>query len=175
MRLRAIFLDRDGVVNKVVFRDGKPSAPRALTEFEFESGVKECLAALRGAGFKLFVVTNQPDLKRGLLSSEALRGMTDRVMSGLGLDAIKVCPHDDSDKCSCRKPQPGMIVELAREHDIDLTRSFMIGDSWRDCAAAAAAGCRSIILDRSYNRGEGADLRVADLSQAVKSILGERQ
>lgn len=175
MPRRTIFLDRDGVINKVVFRDGRPTAPRQPAEFEIDEGVEESLERLRAAGFKLFVVTNQPDVARGLLSGESLRLMTDRIMAALPVDAVRVCPHDDRDGCACRKPKPGMLLELAREHGLALGESYLIGDSWKDTFAAGAAGCQSIILDRPYNREDPADCRVADLRKAVEIILGRRE
>lgn len=173
MPRRTVFLDRDGVINKVVFRNGRPTAPRQPAEFEIDEGVEESLRRLHAAGFKLFVVTNQPDVARGLISAESLRVMTDKIMATLPLDAVRVCPHDDRDGCECRKPKPGMLVELAREHGLMLGESYLIGDSWKDTLAAGAAGCRSIILDRPYNREDAADCRVADLRKAVEIILGE--
>lgn len=175
MPRRTIFLDRDGVINKVVFRDGRPTAPRQPAEFEIDEGVEESLQHLRAAGFKLFVVSNQPDVARGLMSRESLRIMTDRIMATLPVDGVMVCPHDDCDGCECRKPKPGMLVELAREHDLVLGESYLIGDSWKDTCAAGAAGCRSIILDRPYNREDPANCRVADLRKAVEIILGRRE
>jgi D-glycero-D-manno-heptose 1,7-bisphosphate phosphatase len=173
MPRRTIFLDRDGVINKVVFRDGRPTAPRQLAEFEIDEGVEESLKRLHAAGFKVFVITNQPDVARGLMSVESLRVMTDKIMATLPVDAVRVCLHDDRDGCACRKPKPGMLVELAREHGLTLGESYLIGDSWKDTLAAGAAGCRSIILDRPYNREDPADCRVADLRKAVEIILGE--
>ena len=173
MAHKSVFLDRDGVVNKVLFRDGKPTAPWRFAEFEIETGVDQALRRLRRAGYRLFVVTNQPDLARGYLPADALRMMTEKLMETLDLDAIKVCPHDDRDGCACRKPRPGMLLELAREHDLALADSYMIGDTWKDVMAAQAAGCKSITLDRPYNREDPADLRVVNLSEAVELILGD--
>lgn len=173
MAHRAIFLDRDGVINQVVLRDGAPGSPREIAEFEFESGIDEELQRLRSAGFKLFVVTNQPDAARGLLSADNLRMMTERVIANCRVDGIKICPHDDRDRCECRKPKPGMLIELAREYDIALSSSYLIGDSSRDTMAARAAGCTAIMLDRPYNQGAPADRRAANLGQAVDLILDE--
>ena len=169
---RTVFLDRDGVINKVVFRDGRPTSPRNLAEFEIEDGVEESLNRLRDAGFKLFVVSNQPDIARGLMPRETLRVMTEKILTTLPVDEVKVCPHDDRECCSCRKPKPGMLVDLAREHGVELGGSYLIGDSWKDTLAAGAAGCRSIILDRPYNQGTPASRRVANLGAAVEFILG---
>ena len=173
MAHKSVFLDRDGVINKVLLRDGEPTAPRRFAEFEIEAGVEQALGRLRRAGYRLFVVTNQPDLARGYLPADALRMMTEKLMETLDIDAIKVCPHDDHDGCACRKPQPGMLLELAREHDLALAESYMIGDTWKDAVAAQAAGCKSIMLDRPYNRDDPADRRVANLGEAVELILGD--
>jgi D-glycero-D-manno-heptose 1,7-bisphosphate phosphatase len=171
LRERAVFLDRDGVLNKVVFRHGKPTAPREMAEFEIEPDADKQLQRLREAGFKLFVVTNQPDLARGLITATSLRVMTETLMAKLAVDAIKICPHDDRDACKCRKPSPGMLIELAHEHHVTLSRSYVIGDSLKDTLAGKAAGCTSIILERRYNLNDPADHRVEDLNQAVTLIL----
>jgi D-glycero-D-manno-heptose 1,7-bisphosphate phosphatase len=168
---RAAFLDRDGVINKVVYRDGKPTSPRNIEEFEFEAGLEYASSRLNSAGFKLFVVTNQPELARGLVTKESLCMMTERIVNTFKIDAVRICPHDDNDGCRCRKPQPGMLVELAHTYDLDLKESYIIGDTWKDSHAGRSAGCRSIILDRPYNLDEPADWRVPDLSIAVDLIL----
>ncbi len=172
LRSRAVFLDRDGVINKVVFRRGKPTAPRQIAEFEIEPDADEALRGLRAAGFKLFVVTNQPDLARGLMTATPMRAMTQTIMAKLAVDAVKICPHDERDGCDCRKPGPAMLIELARKHDVALSESYIVGDSWKDTLAGKAAGCTSIILDRHYNRNDPADYRVTDLNHAVALILG---
>jgi len=102
----AVFLDRDGVINKVIYRDGKPTSPRNIGEFEFEAGVEPALDRLSTGGFKLFVVTNQPELARGLLTKESLCMMTERILSLLKIEEVRICPHDNDDGCRCRKPQP---------------------------------------------------------------------
>jgi D-glycero-D-manno-heptose 1,7-bisphosphate phosphatase len=171
---RAIFLDRDGVVNKVVLRKGTPSSPRTVDEFELEADAHKSISRLKAAGFKIFVVSNQPDLARGHLTRAALDAMTGTVLATLPVDGVRICPHDDDDACSCRKPKPGMLIDLARENRLVLSQSFMIGDSWKDSTAAARAGCRSIILDRPYNQNAPADLRVTDLGQAADVVLEDR-
>jgi|SRR5579863_2091099 len=175
MSQRAVFLDRDGVINKVVYRDGKPTSPRHIGEFEFEAGIELALDRLNEAGFKLFVVTNQPELARGLLTKESLCMMTERITRVLKIDEVRVCPHDNDDGCGCRKPQPGMLVELAQKYDLSLQQSYIVGDTWKDSGAGSSAGCKSIILDRSYNHADPADLRVSDLSSAVDLICASRR
>lgn len=173
MSRKAIFLDRDGVINKVILRDGKPTGPRSMREFQFESEVAESIERLRAAGFMLFMVTNQPDVARGLMSAGDLQSIMDHITAKLPFDGIRACLHDDSDHCECRKPLPGMILDLARQHDVPLGESWMIGDSSKDTLAARAAGCKSIILDRSYNQGARADYRVGTLGEAVNLIIAE--
>jgi D-glycero-D-manno-heptose 1,7-bisphosphate phosphatase len=168
---KTVFLDRDGVINKIVYRDGRPTSPRNIEEFEFEAGVESALNGLSTAGFRLFVVTNQPELSRGLLTQESLRMMTDRIMNALKIEEVRICPHDQADGCGCRKPRPGMLLDLANKYGLALEKSYMVGDTWKDSRAGNSAGCKSIILDREYNLGDPADWRVSNLSGAADLIL----
>ena len=168
---RAVFLDRDGVLNRVVWRDGKAASPRALDEFEIEPDAPQALARLKAAGFKLFVVTNQPDVRRGLMSGEVLDSIHAALAAALPVDAIAACRHDNADDCGCRKPRPGLITDLAARHRLDLKRSFMVGDQDRDVECGRAAGCATVLLARSYNSGGGADFVVESLSQAIDAIV----
>jgi D-glycero-D-manno-heptose 1,7-bisphosphate phosphatase len=148
---RAVFLDRDGVLNRSMVRAGRPYAPLSLEEFEILPRVAECLLKLRQAGFVNIVVTNQPDLATGKQSRDVLEAMHERLKTDLAIDAVRVCEHTDADKCICRKPQPGMLVAAAREWGINLAESWMIGDRWRDIAAGQAAGCRCCFIDYGYD------------------------
>jgi len=168
---RAVFLDRDGVINTVVLRAGKPASPRTLEEFQLEPEIEKPLRELRAANLALLVVTNQPDIARGRLRPEVLAQFHRQVLDHLPIEAIEVCPHDDADGCLCRKPKPGMLTALAARRGVELRHSFMIGDSWRDMQTARAAGCAAIILDRAYNRADDADWRVASLAEAARLIL----
>ncbi len=143
---RAVFLDRDGVINREILRDGVPSSPRALDEFEVVPGVDEALDAFRAAGFVLIVVTNQPDLARGRMPRGVLDAMHRQLLARLPIDEVQVCPHDDADRCHCRKPRPGMLCDAAARWGIDLSRSIMVGDRWRDISAGRAAGCRTFLI-----------------------------
>ncbi|MBS0338847.1 MAG: HAD family hydrolase [Proteobacteria bacterium] len=165
---KAVFLDRDGVINRSLVRGGKPYAPVRLEEFEILPGVQEALLRLRAAGFLNVVVTNQPDLATGKQAPEVLAAMHSRLMSELAIDAIRVCPHVESDNCACRKPRPGLLLEAARELGIDLASSYMVGDRWRDIAAGQLAGCReSYFIDYEY-----AEKRPEKPYVAVKSLTG---
>lgn len=167
----AVFLDRDGVLNDVVLRDGNWVSPRRLEDFRLCDGIEDAARALREAGLLVFVVTNQPDLARGRMSAETLEAMNAQVRAALAPDDLWCCTHDDADRCICRKPLPGALVQLARRHGVDLSRSVMIGDTVKDVGAGRAAGVKTILLDRSYNRGVEADHRVADLGLAVRQAI----
>jgi D-glycero-D-manno-heptose 1,7-bisphosphate phosphatase len=170
---RAVFLDRDGVINRAVVRDGAPRPPSSLSELEILPGVPEALSRLKGAGFRLIVVTNQPDVSRGLLSRESVDAVNARLSSHLPLDEIRVCWHDDADRCSCRKPEPGMLRDAAREAGLDLASCYMVGDRWRDIGAGKAAGCATVFIDSGYAEPppEGPDARVRSLAEAAAWIL----
>ena len=170
---RAVFLDRDGVVNRAFTRAGKPFPPATLAEFEILPGVAQAVRALRDAGLLVIVATNQPDVKKQIQSREVVDAMHEHMRAAIGCDDIKVCFHDDADACDCRKPKPGMLVEAAREWDIDLSKSFLVGDRWRDIAAGKAVGCRTYFIDYAYaeQRPGAPDEVVADLREAGASIL----
>jgi len=169
----AVFLDRDGILNNAVLRDGKPYPPKGLEEVRIMPGVYEGLAALKKDGYQLIVVTNQPDVARGRVTRESVEEINSHLMSKLPLDDIKVCYHDNADKCDCRKPKPGNILLAAKERGIDLRRSFLIGDRWSDVEAGRQAGCRTIFIDSGYaeKMPEAPDFIAQDFTQAVEYIL----
>lgn len=147
MSRAAVFLDRDGVINRAVVRDGKPYPPADLASFEILPGVPEALDRLRAAGFLLIVVTNQPDVARGTQKLAVVEAMHERLRAELPLDGIEMCHDEESDRY---KPRPGMLRDAAREWGIDLTRSVMIGDRWRDVDCGKAASCFTVLIDRGY-------------------------
>ena len=169
---RAAFLDRDGVLSRAIVRDGVPYAPTSLDEFELYPDAPAACSVLRSLGFAPVVVTNQPDIARGRLDSKLLESMNDRLASEVPVDAVYVCPHDDSDRCDCRKPEPGLLLRAAAELRLELARSVMIGDRWRDVAAGRRAGCLTVLIDRGYqeDRYEEPDVVAAGLSEAVRWI-----
>jgi D-glycero-D-manno-heptose 1,7-bisphosphate phosphatase len=170
---RAVFLDRDGVVNRAVLRQGKPYPPATISDLRLLPGVREACNRLREAKFALILITNQPDIARGLVSAGQVSEMNQRLKSFLRLDAVGVCPHDDSARCSCRKPQPGLLLEAARVWNIDLESSFIVGDRWRDIEAGHRAGCRAIFVDYGYaeQRPDGPFVGVRSLREASQYIL----
>lgn len=170
---RAVFLDRDGVINRANVRNGKPYPPDSLEDLEILPGVKEALERLRAAGFLNVIVTNQPDVATGKQAREVVDAMHARLLKELPIDAVKVCFHSDADRCSCRKPLPGMLLEASRELGIDLAQSFLVGDRWRDIGAAQAAGVKGLYIDRSYEekKPEKPYLAVKSLPDAAGLIL----
>jgi D-sedoheptulose 7-phosphate isomerase len=147
---RAVFLDRDGVINRAVVRDGKPFPPSGMHDFELLPEVASSLSALKAHGFALYVITNQPDVSRGTQSRETVENIHQTLSSSLPIDDIFVCYHDDNDDCACRKPLPGLLLEARSKHNIDLSRSFVVGDRWRDIDAGHNAGCKAILIDYGY-------------------------
>ena len=147
----AVFLDRDGVLNEPVVREGRPYPPASLLELIVVPDAPTSLARLKQRGFLLLVVTNQPDVRRGTSTQAAVELINKHLAERLPLDDFFTCYHDDSDRCNCRKPLPGLFIKAASQYEIDLARSYMIGDRWRDIDAGAAAGCRTILIDRRYN------------------------
>ncbi len=168
---RAVFLDRDGVINRNVEHSGRPAAPTALADFQLLPGVQSALRRIKVAGFLVVVVTNQPDVAAGRLSKEAVAAMHALIRRHLSVDDIRVCFHRDGDNCSCRKPKPGMILEAAAEHHVDLASSFMVGDRWRDIEAGRAAGCTTICVGHNSGAVVSSDAVVDSLCEAVSFIL----
>jgi D-glycero-D-manno-heptose 1,7-bisphosphate phosphatase len=170
---RAVFLDRDGVLNRAIVRAGKPYAPTTIDQFELLPDVREATYALRGAGFLVVVVTNQPDVAAGRQSRATVAAMHERLRGAIAVDDIRVCFHTDADACSCRKPGPGMLRAAAREWHIDLRASVMVGDRWRDIDAGRAAGCRTVWVRQDYDEPipHGFDAQVASLARATHLIL----
>lgn len=172
---RAVFLDRDGVLNEAIVRRGKPYSPNAVEEMRIVEGALNSLTLLRERGFKLIVVTNQPDIARGKLSRDTVDAMNAYLGSLLPVDRIEVCGHDNSDACDCRKPAPGMLLRAAEQEGIEMSESFMVGDRWSDIEAGVAAGSRTVLIGDGYGESARyrADVQVQSLSAAVDWILGE--
>jgi len=149
---RAVFLDRDGVINRALERESKPYPPRSLDEFEILPGVAAACEKLKRGGYLLVVATNQPDVGRGTMAKELVETIHAEMCRQLPIDRVEVCFHPGQGKsaCDCRKPKPGMLLRAARELGIDLKESWMVGDRWRDVDCGHAAGCRTIFIDRGY-------------------------
>jgi len=168
---RAVFLDRDGVLNAVVLEDGVPRAPSGVAALEILPGVADALRLLQAHGFLRIVVTNQPDVVRGRLARDAVEAIHDHLLATLPLDAILVCYHDDADACACRKPRPGLLRDAAGAYGVDLSGSFLVGDRWRDIEAGRAAGCTTLLVRRSYSGPCCPAHEVRDLAEAARRIV----
>lgn len=175
-RRRAVFLDRDGVISRAVLRDGKPYPPACVEELEVLPGVAAALQRLKTAGYLLIVVTNQPDVARGTQSRAVVEAIHARLASMLPIDDFRACYHDDGDACACRKPKPGLILDSARAHGVDLHASVMVGDRWRDVEAGEQAGCATVFLDHGYaeRKPQKPDAVFGSLPEAAEWILSRR-
>jgi len=170
---RAVFLDRDGVINRCEVRNGKPYAPRRFEDFRLLPGVRNAVRALKRAKFLIIVVTNQPDIGNGLISSITVEAMHKWLKRHLRLDDIKLCPHRQDENCGCRKPKPGMFLEAARQWNLYLGKSYMVGDRCTDIIAGKSAGCYTIFINRGYREGKcpKPDRMINSLPAAVRLIL----
>jgi histidinol-phosphate phosphatase family protein len=168
---RAVFLDRDGVILKSYTDNGVPRPARVIEEFELLPRVANALDLLRAAGLALVVVTNQPDVARGVMPRAVVEALHSRLRQELGLHHIYTCYHDDSDACQCRKPQPGLLEQAAAELQLSLTSSFMVGDRWRDIGAGQRVGCTTFLVRQPYSGDVKADFEVPSLYAAAEQIL----
>jgi D-glycero-D-manno-heptose 1,7-bisphosphate phosphatase len=172
---RAVFLDRDGVLNRAIVRNGRPYPPATVEELEVLPGVAEATRKLRDAGFLLIGATNQPDVARGTQRREVVEAMNGRLLAEMPITEILVC-YEDGENCPRRKPNPGLLLEAAEAYAIDLSASYMVGDRWRDVEAGRRAGCRTVFIDRGYHERRPdppADHDAADLSEAAEWILSD--
>ncbi len=167
---QAVFFDRDGVLNRVSVKDGKPWSPRKVSNFCLFEGVSGAVQSIKDLNLLSIVVTNQPDIARGLLDIQELNRMHELLRELVPIDDIFVCIHDDIDKCWCRKPKMGLLLEAAEKWSIDLERSYLVGDTWRDIEVGTKAGCQTILIDRVYNSGLESNFRVVTLEEVVRVV-----
>ena len=172
---KAIFLDRDGVINKSVVIDGVPRPPTTIDDVHLLEGVQEAVRLLRFHSYEIVVITNQPDVARGTTTRSQVNAINSYIGAALEIQNFYTCFHDDSDFCNCRKPLPGLIYEAAKDLSIDLKRSFVVGDRWRDIHAGQSAGCTTYFVDHKYEekRPKKPFSRVFSLLEAVEKILEE--
>jgi len=147
----AIFLDRDGVVNYSIVREKKPFAPTSLSELKIIPEIKRVIDFFKLKHFKIFVITNQPDVSRGKVTKDEVEKINASILSQLSIDEIFTCYHDNIDQCECRKPKPGAFITLSQKYNIDLSKSIMVGDRAKDIEAAKNANCPSVFIDYGYN------------------------
>jgi D-glycero-D-manno-heptose 1,7-bisphosphate phosphatase len=172
--LPAIFLDRDGIMNRAVVRDGRPFPPASMEEFEILPGALISLPKLASSGYVLIGITNQPDVARGTQTRQRVESFNALLQSNLPVHEIFVCYHDNLDHCECRKPRPGLILQAAQKYNLDLSQSWMVGDRWKDIAAGQALGLKTIFVNYHYVEpfeGPPADFIVEDTSALADIIL----
>ena len=174
---KAIFLDRDGVISKTFLINGKSFAPRKFKDFKIFSSSVKSIKRLKLAGYMVFVVTNQPDVGKKLISKNTLQKMHNKIIKEIKVDKIYSCIHTQNTGCYCRKPKPGMILKAAKKYNIDLKQSFMIGDRASDIKAGLKAKCRSIFLDKKYKeqKPKTQEATFSNLTEATKYILKENK
>lgn len=172
---RAVFLDRDGVLNHAIVRDGRPYPPRDLGELRIVDEAVPALRRLHDAGYRLIVVTNQPDVARGTTTRATVDAINEKIREAMPVDEFVVCDQDGD--APCRKPNPGMLLDAARRHDLDLRHSFMIGDRWRDVAAGQRAGCVALFVDHHYSEQQPDPpfVRISSVGAAADWILRTRR
>ena len=172
MTNKAVFFDRDGVINKPIVKKGRPFSPLKFEDFVLENGVIELTNAFSTAGYLLFIVTNQPEVARGRLDIIELDKMHCYISEKINIQEIFTCTHDAEDRCWCRKPSPGALFDLASRHDLSLPDSIFIGDRWKDIDAGNAAGCRTVFLDNGYSekRPTEQDLTVSCLFELMTNL-----
>ncbi len=170
----AVFLDRDGIINRAIIREGKPYPPAQLAEVEILQGAITSLQRLADSGYVLIGITNQPDVARGTQSRQMVESINSLLQSRLPVREIFVCYHDNLDDCDCRKPKPGLILQAAQKYGVDLLLSWMVGDRWKDISAGQAAGVKTVFVDYHYDetyQGVPADFIVDDTVFLADTIL----
>jgi D-glycero-D-manno-heptose 1,7-bisphosphate phosphatase len=172
---KAIFLDRDGVLNECEIRNGKPYAPKCLKDFVLMPNTKSAIEKLKLDNYLLIVVTNQPDIGNGIVDANEVELMHKRLQEDLQLDDIRICPHSQDAGCFCRKPKPGMLIEAGRDYQLDLKSCWTIGDRWSDIAAGIAAETKTIFIDLNYKETFSKmltpEVTVKNLMDAVDFII----
>jgi len=166
-----VFIERDCILNHVRVEGQHQVSPLTLDEFEVKREAEPLLSKLKAAGLVVIATTNQPGLSRGYQSRRELDRMHDLLRSALGLDDLLVCPHDETDHCSCRKPKPGLLVEASFKWHLDLEQSFVISDKWQDAEAARAAGCTSMLVQSPWVARVHHDFILPGLAAVVEKIL----
>lgn len=174
---KAVFLDRDGVIIESKLKFGKPVAIIDKKDIKILQGVASSIYKLINAGFELIVVTNQPDIAKGITTFEIVNQIHLEISRLTGLKHFYICPHVDSDFCKCRKPQPGLLTTAAQELSIDLTRSFLIGDRWRDISSGQSVGCVNFFIDYGYDEAQPSPpyIRVGSLFEAASLICSSKK
>lgn len=168
---QAVFIERDGVLNRARVERHHQVSPLTLEDFHIVEEVVPLLKKLKAAGLVLIATTNQPGISRGYQSRRELDRMHHLLRVKLPLDEIMVCPHDETDRCPCRKPKPGLLTEAAFHWSLNLDRSFVVSDKWQDAEAARTVGCTSLLIHSPWLGKVHRDLVLPDLAAVVEKIL----
>ncbi len=166
-----VFIERDGILNQVRVERQHQVSPVTVNEFKVKSSAAPLLNELKSAGLRIIATSNQPGISRGYLCRRELDRMHDVLRRALPLDDIVVCPHDEADRCPCRKPKAGLLVESRFKWHLDLDRSFVVSDKWQDAEAARSAGCTSLLLASPWIGTVHHDFVLPDLRAVVDKIL----
>ena len=169
---KAFFLDRDGVINQSLIYKGKPIAPTNLANFKIIKDVKKSLIYLKEKGFLTIIISNQPDISKGLLDKSILKKMNKKIKEKLKIDDIFICKHVNTDRCNCRKPKLGMALEAKKKWNIDLKNSYLIGDRWRDIYLANRLKIKCFYIDKNYSekKPKKYNFKVKNLFHAIKIL-----
>ena len=167
----AVFIERDGILNRLRIEGLTQVSPMTLNEFHLKKEVAPLLNELRAAGLILVVTTNQPGLSRGCLARRELDRMHEALKATFAVHDLLVCPHEDSDRCLCRKPKPGLLLEAAHKWGLDLNRSFVISDKWQDAEAGRRVGATSMLVRSPWMGDVHHDFVLPDLSSLVEKVL----
>lgn len=169
---RAFFLDRDGVINKSLLKKGKPLAPREFKQFKIIKNVDKSLIFLKKQGFKNIIITNQPDIKKGLIKNSTSKRINKEIKKKLQIDDIFICKHTDEDNCNCRKPKTGLIKKAKKKWNIDLKKSYLIGDRWRDIFLANKLKINCFYIDKNYKerKPKKYNYKVKNLYAAIRKL-----
>ena len=169
---RAVFFDRDGVIIEPEIINRKPYPVNNIAQVHIYSGTRDLMAILMKMGYLVFVVTNQPDIARGKQSADVVNEINQFLLDNLPIDEIFMCSHSDEDNCSCRKPKPGLLLLAKEKYDIDFSKSYLVGDRWKDIDAGYAVGCTTILVDRNYDEkwSFNTDFVIRDIEE-VKEII----
>ncbi|MCM0018605.1 MAG: HAD-IIIA family hydrolase [Tagaea sp.] len=168
---RAVFFDRDGTLNEAVVVAGKPYPPAAVARTRLLPGAAACVAEIKRLGFHVAIATNQPDAATGKTPRATIEAINAHVAAACGIDDVRTCWHIDADGCDCRKPKPGLLLAAARERGLNIARSVMVGDRWRDVEAGRAAGCVTILIGAGYaERSAEPDHRASNLAEVARIV-----
>ncbi len=169
---KAIFFDRDGVLNRPIKRKNKPYSPLSLKKFIFLPNVKKTIDIL-SRKYLIIVITNQPEVFRSKLSLKTLDKINIKIKKTLKVDDIFMCTHDDSEKCKCRKPKIGMLIKAKKKWNINLEKSYVVGDRWKDIEAGNKARCKTVFLDRDYDEQKpiNYDYKIKTIYSLIKIVI----